>query len=111
MFEYSACGRSVSHQQPGLPSNPQIMTATSAPLRPTLVPYRERWMGLVDFGKMWATDKELPYLDRDEEPLGTWVAVGGFTGDVRPRKANCDPLPGLVTGTWEGATALTIVGN
>ena len=82
-----------------------------APLRPTLVPFRERWMGLLDFEKMWSTDKELPYLDHDEEPLGTWVGIGEFSGDVIPRKANCDPLPGLVSGRWEGAAALTIVGN
>jgi hypothetical protein len=87
------------------------MTAGDAPLRPTLVPYRERWTGLVDRGKMWSTDKELPYLERDEEPRGTWVGIGEFSGDVIPRKANCDPLPGLQSGTWDGPTALTIVGE
>jgi hypothetical protein len=87
------------------------MTAGNAPLRPTLVPYRERWLGLVDRGKMWSTDKEVPYLERDEEPQGTWVGIGKFSGDVIPRKANGDPLRGLQNGTWEGPTSLTIVGE
>lgn len=81
------------------------------PLRPTLVPWRERWMGLRDFGTMWATDKDVPYLDSDQEPVGTWVGIGEFSGDVIPRNANNDPLPGLVSGTWVGPTALTVVGE
>lgn len=69
-------------------------------------------MGLVDFEQMWSTDKELPYLGREEEPHGTWVALGEFQGDAIPRKANCDPRVGeIVSGTWEGLTALTVVGE
>ena len=108
MLEYACRDVGVAYQ----PFEREPMTSTNAPLRPTLVPFRERSMGLIDFEQMWSTDKELPYVAREEEPLGTWVGMGEFSGDVIPRKANCDPLVGeVVSGTWRGPTALTIVGD
>jgi len=60
---------------------------------------------------MASTDKEIPYIGREEEPIGTWLGLGAFVGRARPFDERGDLVSESVSGTWEGVVALTIVGQ